>query len=90
MVLETESLKLRCQQDYAASEVLGKKLFYASLLVSGGSPVPWLVASSFQFLPASPHGHLPSLSLSVYLCAIFLLIRTPVTESFLAVQWLKC
>lgn len=65
MVLETKSLKFRCQQDCAASEVLGKKLFYASLLVSGGSRVPWLVASSFQFLPASPHGRLPSLSLSL-------------------------
>ena len=31
MVLETESLKSRCQQDHAASEVLGTNLFYASL-----------------------------------------------------------
>ena len=73
MVLETKSLKFRCQQDCAASEVLGKKLFYASLLVSGGSRVPWLVASSLQFLPLSSHGALscesvsmaPNLSLSL-------------------------
>ena len=94
MVLETKSLKSRCQQDHAASEVLGTNRFSASLLVSGGSRDPWHPLACSFIIPVSdcipPWPSSISLSLSVYLCANFLLIRTPVTETFLGVQWLKC
>lgn len=71
-VLETKSLKSRCQQDHAASEVLGTNRFSASLLVSGGSCDPWRPLACSFIIPVSdcipPWPSSISLSLSVSMC----------------------
>lgn len=81
-VLEARSMAVRCRQGHAASEVLGRHLFPASLPASGGC---WLHLAPLSrsciplSLPSTSPG--PFSCLSVRLCIqipVFYLIKRPV------------
>ena len=68
--MEARCLKSRSQQRRTPSKSSSEEYFLAPP-VSGGSSVPWLVATSLSSLPLSPHDVL--LLLPVCLSSVFLL-----------------
>ena len=62
-VLESRSLKLRCQQHCFLPETLRKTLLHAPLLAPGGCQQPWHSCTSHRITPGSAaHGLLPCVS----------------------------
>ena len=68
--MEARCLKSRCQQRRTPSKSSSEE-YSPAPPVSGGSSVPWLVATSLSSLPLSPHDLL--LLLPVCLSSVFLL-----------------